>query len=97
MSLFDVKTLFQSKSRLRELSDDLELAKESQNNTLSEINSFQDIIFFEELSWESKKCFYRLKNIEITPGSKKMMQHMVKSILIEYYGPAAAQLQLSLK
>ncbi len=97
MSLFDVKTLFESKSRLRELSDDLQLAKESQNNTLSEINSLQDMIFFEELNWESQRCFYRLKNIEMAPGSKKMMQHMVKSILIEYYGPAAAQLQLLLK
>lgn len=97
MRVFDVKSLFEVKSRLRELSDDLKKATEHQSHSLKALNEEQSVVLFHEVNWQSHQCVYSIKDIQIQTGSKKMIQDMVKSILIEYYGPAAAQLRLLLK
>ena len=97
MSLFDIKALFHSKSRLRHISEELETAQGQQQHSLADLNARQSLIEFEEICWQAHKCFYRIKASGALPGTKKMVQNMVRSILMEYYGPAASQLQLLLR
>lgn len=97
MSLFDVKSLFQKKSRLRDMQEKIQAKSDAQQHSLQELNARQTLFAFEEICWDSHQCYYRLAPGTIRPGTKKMLQNMVRSILIEYYGPAASQLQLLLR
>jgi hypothetical protein len=87
----DIGEVFQH-PLLKGLSGRLHQAKAAQTDpTLDKIHAAQDFIRVEELNWDTKRCYIRSR---VPDRSHPWVKNMVKSLLMEYYGSKAINLQV---
>ncbi len=87
----DIGEIFQQ-PLLKGLSHRLQHAATQQRDpTLDKIHAVQDLVRIEELNWDTKRCYIRSRVLD---RSHPWIKNMVKSLLMEYYGSKAMNLQV---
>ncbi len=76
---------------LKGLSTRLLCAQTIHDPLLDKIHAAQDMVQIEELNWTTMRCYIHSK---VGDRSHPWVKNMVKSLLIEYYGSRALQLQI---
>ena len=90
MSIKDMGEVFQH-PLLKGLSGRLLSAQKENDPLLDKIHAAQDLVQVEELNWQTMRCYIQSR---VGDRSHPWIKNMVKSLLMEYYGSRALQLQI---